>query len=659
MPRLFLPKTAKDRVEAVSRAMEAGESVQRMQRAKWWAAYEYMRGNRNFEDINMRDGIVRVNIDDQTAFDFRYEETQTKFNDEAGKLLQMDTRPKVNRRKMSLDHLRKASVAQIVMDNVIDHTTDVNTRLRFIPMLVRYGTAALVAWVEPMLKFDPTEDAALPSIEVVPPWELIPIPAESKSPEEVTAIVRQRWVSMKWMKSLEFGKKLEANRSKIRTKIRKFGQPPGGSSQSTPITTIGGPEAGGSYRKPKETEEEYVKVRELWSEGRGGRLAGYGIYVDDIELQWVDYTERPDSPYMPVGVARYNDSGGFFGRSLPEMLMPLNARMEEAIRQTYDNIENFDIHGTTFYPASFGIPPSSFEGSDVPRLVPYEPDYTVPQHVPTRLAPSPLHDLPARVGEFSAGLMDRLVPPNIMSDKGRVDSARGLGFLQERANIPLTFPSMSIASAYATVYRALLDRMRRLWPATAVTVRSHLDDALAGVTLDMNTGKLDPTNEIPKANEVEIAIVSSTPISIEQKRRDLYDMKNGGVIDDRWFRIKSREEGLGLPVANDAEWENYRSAMLNNIILFGDGKTPGEGAMIAEHDLHELHLEVMDAFMARPEFKLSSPQVRERFQEARRTRMSMMANFPEGLDYPEQEAGIAAGQGPPGLSMGPRAQVGG
>jgi len=167
------------------------------------------------------------------------------------------------------------------------------------------------------------------------------------------------------------------------------------------------------------------------------------------------------------------------------------------------------------------------------------------------------------------------------------------------------------------------------------------DDALAGISVDPETMEVTSENEIPRPDEVEVSIVSSFPVSLEQKRRDLYDMLKGQIITRRWFRILSRKMGLELPVGNDAEWENYRKAMLNNVLLFNDGKTPasqGVAVVNPDSDIVEINLEVMGAFMARPEFQLATDEVRNRFNEAFKELQIGLGRYPDQMKYPEQMA---------------------
>jgi hypothetical protein len=660
--KLQLPSKKEDLAKALKSIVHKGERARNLHQTTWYANLEYLRGNRQFDELNYRDGIVRVSRNDTTCLDFRYEEAVRKLQDEVGKLLRMNTLPKVGRRQLSLDSVRQTAVAQLVMDGIISPKSAEDIKLKFLPLVAQYGTAALMAWVEPVtLLGAQTGNAPPPDIEVVPPWELLCVPAEPKHHDQVTAVIRSRWVAMKWLETLGFKAQLAANSKKIIVRTQNTGQTPTAGGSVSVIPTLGADSDGSAALRAEGNQpetDEFVKLNEMWIEGRPGVLARYIVFVDELILKDDDFSNDSDPPLTPIGVARYIDVGGFYGRGLADIIVPINIRNEAALDNLYRQLEELRLFGTTFVPASFGISPSVFEGTDVPRLVTYEPDYTVPSHVPTQIAPKEVGSFPGDIAKMGIQLLDRLCPPNVMDDKGRVDSARGLGYLQELSTIPMTYSAMSIASCYATVYAALLDKMRRLWPSRTVAVQSFLDDALAGISIDPKTGQLTSDNQIPRADVVDIGIASATPVSPEQQKRDLYDMLQGQLIDKRWFRILSRKMGLNLPVANEAEWENYRKAMLNNIILFGDGQKPGEGAMMSESDLHDLHLQVMTAFMSRPEFTLASVEVRDRFQKALQMRKDELGQYPQQLPYPDQmmpqggPGGQPQGMPPQGMPTG-------
>jgi hypothetical protein len=80
--------------------------------------------------------------------------------------------------------------------------------------------------------------------------------------------------------------------------------------------------------------------------------------------------------------------------------------------------------------------------------------------------------------------------------------------------------------------------------------------------------------------------------------------------------------------------------------------------MMSESDLHDLHLQVMTAFMSRPEFTLASVEVRDRFQKALQMRKDELGQYPQQLPYPDQmmpqggPGGQPQGMPPQGMPTG-------
>jgi hypothetical protein len=250
--------------------------------------------------------------------------------------------------------------------------------------------------------------------------------------------------------------------------------------------------------------------------------------------------------------------------------------------------------------------------------------------------------LPAQIAKFGAEVQNQIAnqPQELMGGgaPGRVDSAQGLGFLYETSNVPLTPTAKSLARAFADCYRVALDITRGLWGNEKVLDLTHLDDAIAGVKIDPQTGRLALTdNAIPHPDEVIVNVASAVPRSKEQMKLELKDALATGKITLTEYNIAARKESLDLPVGNEQEWQNYRRATLENIMLFGDGQQPGE-VIVADHDMHEVHLMVMKPFMARPEYFLAHPKVREAFKQHHDEHMAGLGVTPEGMPLMDEAA---------------------
>ena len=659
-PRMYLPKDKEKIADAVHQMVEEGKMVQNIHAVKWWLVHHYLKGSRNFSSIDYLQGTVDVIYPNSQGLPFKYEEIVRRYQTEVGQLQRMDTRPKVSKRSASLNSMRNASVAQLVLDHLISQADADRLKNQFIKVLARYGTAALVVDRE-LSPNEPKDKPLHPSLEVVPPWELIPVPANPTTMDDVRAIIRTRWVPLEWLKDLGF-KKMPEDKMEIRDGT--FGETPESSMSPSDTGRIGAKSLFEGTEAHDLDSVKYARVNEVWIKGGQNRLARYVITSRGALLHDEDFSGQSDPPIIPIHVANYIDVGGFWGKSFCELVLHINVEVEALLKSLFQNIEEMDLFGYLMVPTDQGIDLNAFTPSEGPRIVPFEPSLSNESKV-YNIGPANTGTLPGTVANLALSLFDRVAPSSEMlsgNAPGRADSGEAFETLFEYSTIPISVPAASIASAYATAYMALLDSVRGSWSAMDVAAAAMVDDALAGVVIDPATGQLDITkNPVPDPTLIDIGITSRETKSQDERRDELLLMLKTEIITPRWFRILSRKLNLNLPVAGDVEWQNYRRAMFNNIVLFGDGKTPGE-IMVNMGDMHLLHLQVLDAFMARPEFQLADTKVREKFEEARMAHQEALGVFPDALNYPENEAALGGpampGPAGPGGPGGPGAMQG-
>jgi len=184
-----------------------------------------------------------------------------------------------------------------------------------------------------------------------------------------------------------------------------------------------------------------------------------------------------------------------------------------------------------------------------------------------------------------------------------------------------------------------------------------VDDALAGAVLDPKTGNMRlTTNVIPSPSEVEITIKDEMPRPRNQQIEELMSAFGAGILQLEDVQIEARLRDLDFPVGGKAVWNSYRKAMFHNLVLFNDGRTPGEVVGAPASDNPKVHLSVITAFMAGPEFELAEDPVREAFEERKSFYENMLGGYPEGLPYPED---LPTGQGPGPPMPGMMGQPGG
>ena len=645
----YLVSTGKSRMNPVS--------------INWWINHYYMRGIRNFSNINYGGGTLNASyLDASGVLKFRYEEIIAKYQAQLGRLLAINLAPAVSRRGVSLDGLRKASTAQVVLDSAFSQEKVSKLALNVFPSLLHYGTIGLGLWVE-------GEDSV--GIEVISPWELIPIPIDVATPSDVRGLIRVRYVPTDYVKGLAItpGKGSEVYKGMDDLKV-PFGALPADISSrfqgTASLTHTGGgfyirsgqsqveTQWKGRHTKKDKTQTEVTLLVEVWTETTDGYLAEYLIFAGSYQKlnQLYRHDHSKSKYYMPVKIARDIVVGGFYGRSFIDTLIPLNTEAEFSLSSLFQSVADYDLYGYQLWPASLGTPPEALRGQDGIKRITYEPDYTTPELKPENVFPAKISKANIEAAMVASGLMDKLAnqPTEMLQGgaPGRVDSASGLGFLYETSGIPLSPTAKNVAEAVSGIYRAMLGICRDIWPAEKVVSVSSLDDSLAGIAFDMETGEVTlAKNAIPSPDEVNINVASEVPISKEQQKLELKEALKDGVLTLNEYSFKVRELGLTSSVGNEVAWQNYRRAKLENLALFGDGETPGK-VIVSERDIHPIHKEVLGAFMARPEFYAASVAVRDAFVKHDDEHDIGLGIMPEGMPPMEDAAEMALEQPPQG-----------
>lgn len=629
----------------------------------WWINHYYMRGIRNFSNINYGGGTLNASyLDDSGILKFRYEDIVAKYQAQLGRLLTINLAPAVSRRGVSLDGLRKASTAQVILDSAFPQEKVSKLALNAFPPLLHYGTIGFGLWVEGVDSI---------GIEIINPWELIPIPIDVSTPSDARGLIRVRYVPKDYIQGLSItpNKKSKTWKEVDDLKV-PFGDLPADVStkfQGTASLTHSG---GGFFirsgqsqvetqwkgrgTKKDKTQTDVTLLVEVWTETSDGYLAEYLIFAGSYQkLNQLYRHDHSQSKYhMPVKIARDIVVGGFYGRSFIDTLIPLNTEAEYSLSSLFQSVADFDLYGIQMWPASLGTPPEAHRGQDGIKRVTFEPDYSTPELKPFNIFPTKMGKSNIEAAMVAGGLMDKIAnqPTEMLKGgaPGRVDSASGLGFLYETSGIPLTPTAKNIAEALSGVYRAMLGICRDLWPTSKVVEISNLDDSLAGINYDSETGEINLSrNAIPSPDEVNINVASEVPISKEQQKMELKEALKEGVLTLDEYSFKVREMGLTSPVGNEVAWQNYRRAKLENLSLFGDGETPGK-VIVSERDIHLIHQDILNAFMARPEFYAASPAVRDKFIEHYEEHNVGLGILPEGMPPMEDAAEMEMEQPPQG-----------
>lgn len=640
---LSLPKNKTQREDVLNGMIKNGLRLRHPKEVSWWLAHHYMQGARDFTNVNFETGTLDINyVNEDGLLRFRYDEVVSKFQAQIGRMLQVDLRPRVERRSIGLDDMRKASLGQIVLDYIYPAHEVEKLKLEILPSLGKYGCVGLVVW-------NRKEEIG---IDVVMPWELVPIPANPTEEKDVRGIARVRYVPLEWIQSLDG---VPASDAKVYGQMEKIHVPVGsmpaesGTRFSTFAETISTPAAKPSVgeklfgsKKKDQTYVDVVQLAEIFIKTATGYLSRYEMLVGGKLLKSSKYADS--KVVMPIVKCNDIKTGDFWGRSFVSLQIPLNTEMEFTLGRQFQNVQDMDAYGILCIPTTLGIPPQVVRSSDGTKRLLYNPDYALQDLKPFNITPTDTGKFPGEVLKLGVALADKMAnqPSTMMKGEapGRVDSKLGLGFLFETSNITLMPSASDLANAMTQCYQATLGMLAAgAWPSNKLVQVTMLDDSVAGIVLDPTGGTVSlAENIVPRPNEVTVFVQSMAPQSKEQRKAELMKSLELGTIDLFEYRIMVRKEGLDLPVGNEAEWQNYRQAMLEDIILFGDGQTSGQIVFDVDN-IHEVHMRVHQAFMARPEFFLASAAVQDAFKKHYAAHvLELGTTMPDMAPFPEEAA---------------------
>lgn len=675
MAVLQLPKKKTDLNDVLEKARTAAWSSRNAFLLWSQVAYYYLQGYRRFNVESITDAKLQVGFETGLGdLRFRNEDIRKKYKTALGLFMRMDISPVIKRRKWGLNSLRQASTAQVVLDAATSHMDLNSKKMEFFQFMLLYGTAGLGHSVYTLPNGKPAHE-----IEVIPPWELIPIPAYPTSAASLQGVMRCRWVPLTFVlekarteehrHGLQLpGKNDKQYRTKLRIiKVEVGSTPPdsiwntGGGSLPVGFETQSDVDdiatAGGGSSKP---EEDYVPLCETWIYGPEDTCARYVVQVGKhiaFDMNFEEQEGTSSRMPFPISIARFVPDTGFWSYGFVGMLMSGNHQIEKMLQNLYRNVEELDAYGTLMWPQTAGAGINEFNKKNGrPKIVAYEPDYTVPDAKPYPITPTNTGDFPGRVVMMGSQFQDKISDQGpLMSGQpvGRLESGSALGFTFEVSQIAHAATAHQIANSWSQIYKSILANERLLRDKGDKLELTNIDDNVAGVALtDDGQLKLDK-NPIPDYWKVKIDIRDRQPSSREARKQELLTMFQMQLVDPLGFSIINYREDLGFPLDDTQKIESYRKAVYHNILLFNDGETPGEvhPNLIADDPM--IHLRAVTAFTSRLEFAMAKPAVKNAFADLIKLLQSLIGQFPSQLPPMEALAEMGLAGAPPQGAGGP------
>jgi hypothetical protein len=659
MKAVQIPKDKKALARMMWRHGERGDAVFMYRRTMWLLAWYYLNGYRRFDLFDPSTGsMTPYHLDEEGNMEFQSQALLYKINQVSGRLQAMDTRPKVNQQGQTLAGMRSRSVAQILADATISENQVELAKEQCSWLFACLGFAGLQGHISNEASIGLTND-----IEVIHPKELRPFPTMGENTAQDHGIMRTRVLPMQFLKDL-YGDTIARRKDDLEyyevdpgdSWIDRADNYAAGSSPSAIMSNSGW---GGQTFKPGDDTTgkdwtEVVRVRELWVKGPTGLVSQYVTASGDLILDNQDL--RDLEVYCPIGYGRFFNNGTWWGAGMFDILFSQHRQFELLCKALYNNVRDIDRYGVVVLPqGEFNKNTVLHDVGRGLRALFWSPDPLAEGFRPFAISPVSSGDLPGKTAAFAQEQMERNNPiQDLIKEKGRVDSAAGLSFLDEQIQQALTTPSRGMQRMWGDMWRSSVQvtTQRLMMSGEGIHV-NHLTLDLAGAVIDPESEMISfDKNPVPALSRLNFSIQQASPSSKVARKMEMIRLWEVKLeTDPVAFKFQAWKEGLDFPLWSEDEGAFQRSIKVI-LQLFNDGEEPGEIALDPTTIKPEIMVRLVTMMMTSPHMAVASPDVINQFQLLRDFLMGAMGmTLPAAIPNPDDLALLmqqqeSAGMGP-------------
>lgn len=650
--RITLPKDPEVLADVIVRHAQREDTVILFRRTIWLLAHYYLNGARSFTEFDPQSKIIRpLWVDADGNAEFQSNWLLNAINQVVGRFLSYDLRPKVLAQGENLEAYRSRSIAQIIMSSAVSDDQAERVKSEFAFTFACLGCCGLIGHL-----VDHPTVGLVSDLEVVHPREIIPFPGTGYNIHKQRGIMRQRFVDMNHLIEL-YGKKY------VKSKLKDldwFQKPIG---EDTEIENTGPGSAMlinqgqgiDAYDSKMDVDRDdmtsLVRLRELWTWGPRNMVDRYVISSGRAIIDDIDFGN--EEVYCPLGFARFLDTGSFHGAGMFDLLFSMSRQNELLLKSLFNNVRDSDRYGVLVIPqGDMNEKPMLRDVGRGLKMLPWAPDPMTEGFRPFAVQPANTGDFPGKVANMTMNFLRELSPiGDLAAEKGRVDSAQGLSFLDERLNQAMTRPSFGIRACFSEAYRGVGTAMAQglaRSPRALPVGRLSLD--LAGAVIDpVHSTVSFSQNPIPDLSRLSFSVQEINPRSSAARKGEALDLLEKGVTDPQGFLIHSVLEGIEWAMWMEEDKAAVESIVRDCLILFGDGQAPGEVTVSPYCVKPDVQLRILSGFMARPLFRLASVDVQDAFALYRDTLLQFSGRvLPEAVPNPDDAAMLMGAGATPG-----------
>jgi len=651
--RFKLPKKKIEICQVIRDHAEKEISRLSYRRITWLLTYYYLNGMRRFDVFDPESGNLSPHyLDDEGNMEFQSQEMLSAIDRASARLAAMDLRPKIMRTGTSLPMIRQRSTAQLLADSLVSDDQIAEVSTKFAHLFTSLGSCGIQGHISDHPTIGLTGD-----LEVIHPKEILPFPSLGQDYTKQCGMIRQRIVPLETLVE-KFGDKVKRHIEEMEYYEIEVGDPledPENSYDHTHST--GNPFSNKGYKSNSADSMTVVRVRELWIDGPRDTCSRYIICSGDYLFE--DQDLEGTQTYCPIGFSRFMENGSFHGAGLFDLLFSINREMEKMLKALFNNIKELDRYGVVVMPqGSMNERSILREVGDGLRMISYAPDPLNEKFSPFVISPHNAGDVPGKTAAFAKQLMQGINPvQDLIAEKGRVDSATGLQFLDEQINRAMTNPTMGVVQAFGKMYRSMVSNASRelVLSPRPIPVKS-LDLNLAGAIIDFDNSQISfEKNPIPNVAHLTFSVRQINPRSEVVRKQEAMQMLQAGLMDPDGFKLFALKEGLDFAMWIDEDQSAYEQVVQNILNLYGNGTDPGQVILTPHTSRPEIQLRVLGSFMSGPMITKADPVVVDEFKKYREALIQFMgASLPAMVPNPDSAAMFAEQQPQPPSGPGPQ-----
>ena len=159
---------------------------------------------------------------------------------------------------------------------------------------------------------------------------------------------------------------------------------------------------------------------------------------------------------------------------------------------------------------------------------------------PIVISPHNSGDAPGKVAGFARDVMKQLSPiQDLIAEKGRVDSASGLQFLDDQLNRAMTNPTSGLQRAFGQMYKSTVSAAtRHIVVSNPSLPVNKLTRDLAGAVIDSKTSTVNfKENPIPNMSQISFAVREVNPKSELARKQEAIQLLDKRLTDPTGIKL--------------------------------------------------------------------------------------------------------------------------